>query len=150
MDRRRHAAAVQEQDRLAAAFRDPAELLEERRRERIPGLAAQIDDPHLGHGRADSGRQREPLERQPALRSRCGAAVDRDRALERGALRRHRARVVAGIGLLLVRRVVLLVDDDKPECRDGGEDRRARADDDRCVAGRNPLALVPTFSLGEP
>ena len=44
MERGRDAAAVEQEDRLAAALGDRAELLEQRRRERIAALAAQVDD----------------------------------------------------------------------------------------------------------
>src|SRR5437763_875659 len=46
VQRRRDAAAVQEQDRLATALRDRTELGEQRRRERVAGLAPQVDDAH--------------------------------------------------------------------------------------------------------
>ncbi len=44
VQRGRDTTPVQEKDRLAAAIGDPAELGEERRRERVPGLAAKVDD----------------------------------------------------------------------------------------------------------
>ena len=68
---------------------------------------------------------------RPALGARRRRAVDRDRTLERGALRGDGAGVVARVGLLLVRRVVLLVDADEPEPRQRREHRRAGADDHR-------------------
>ena len=149
VDRRRHPAPVQQQDRLAAALRDPAELLEERRRQRIPRLAAQVDDLHRRHRRRDAAAELEPLEPLPRLRPRRRGAEDRDRAFERRALRRDGARVVARIGLLLVRRVVLLVDADDAERRHRREHRRARTDDDRSLARRDPLALVAPLRLGQ-
>ena len=57
----------------------------------------------------------DPLEPRPALRPRRRAAEERDGALERGPLGRDGARVVARVGLLLVRGVVLLVDADQAE-----------------------------------
>ena len=149
VDRRRQAAAVEEQDRLAALLRDPAELLEQRRRERVAGLATQVDDPDARHRRAEPLAELEPLQPLPALRPRRRAAVDGDRALERGALGRDRARVVARVGLLLVGRVVLLVDADQAEVRHRREDRGARADDDRRLAGDDPLPLVAALRLGQ-
>ena len=80
---------------------------------------------------------------------RRGAAVDRDRALERRALRGDRARVVARIRLLLVRRVVLLVDDHEAEVAHRREDRRAGADDDPRLAARDAVALVAPLGLPE-
>src|SRR5262249_43969370 len=50
MDGRRNAAAVQQEDRLAATPVEALELLQERSGERIPALAPQVDDAH--------GRQR--------------------------------------------------------------------------------------------
>ena len=128
---------------------DAAELGQKRRRERIAALAAEVDDAHARHRRADPGREDDPLERRPALGPRRRAAVDRDRAFEGGALRGHGARVVAGIGLLLVRRVVLLVDDHEPEVAHRREDRRPRADDDPRLAARDPVALVAPLGLPE-
>ena len=96
-----------------------------------------------------SGRKREPLEPRPALGARRGAAVDGDGALDRGALRRDRARVVARIGLLLEGRVVLLVHDDETEPIDGREDGGSRAYDDARRTGRDSLALVTTLRIGQ-
>ena len=57
-------------------------------------------------------------------------------AFERGPLDRDRARVVARVGVLLVRLVVLLVDDDQPETLHRREDGGACADDDPGLAAR--------------
>ena len=46
-------APVEEQDRLASALRDPAELGQERRRERVAGFPAQVDDPNGRQAGAD-------------------------------------------------------------------------------------------------
>src|SRR6185503_9014146 len=87
---------------------------------------------------------------RPALRPRRRRAVHSNRALERRALGRDGARVVAWIGVLLVGGVVLLVDDDQPETGHRREDRRARADDDAGLAARDPLALVAALGVGQP
>ena len=110
------------------------ELGEERRRERVARLAPEIDDPHRRERAREPAAELEPLQPLPALRPRRRAAVDGDRALERGALRGDGARVVARVGLLLVGGVVLLVDADQPERGNRGEDRGAGADDDRRLA----------------
>ncbi len=89
------------------------------------------------------------LEGLPALRAGRRAAVDRDRSLERGPLGRDRPRVVARVGLLLVGRVVLLVDADQAEPGQRREDRGARADHDRRLAGSDPLALVTALCVGQ-
>ena len=80
MERGRNAAAIQEQDRLAALLLDRAEVPEERSRERITGLAAQIDHPHAGQRTTQATAELEALEALPALRPRSRAAVDRDGA----------------------------------------------------------------------
>ena len=138
VDRRCHAAPVEQQDRLSAPLGESAELGQERRRERIAALPAQVDDADARHRRSDPGGENDPLERRPALGPRCGAAVDGNRPLESRALRGDGSRVVARIGLLLVRGVVLLVDDHEPEVAHRGEDRRACADDDPRLATRDP------------
>ena len=149
MQRRGDAATVQHQDRLAAPIRDAAQRLQQRRRERIAGLPPQVDDPHRRQPRTDPAAQLEPLERDPALRPGRRRAVESDRALERRALCGDRARVVARVRVLLVRRVVLLVDDDQPQPAHRGEDGRPRADDDASRAVRDPFTLVAALGLGE-
>ena len=59
------------------------------------------------------------------------------------------ARVVAGIGLLLVRGVVLLVDDDQAQAGHRRKHRRARADADARLAAAQPLPLVAALALAE-
>ena len=127
-----------------------AELGEQRRRERVAGLAAQVDETDRRQLGAEPLAQLEPLEPLPALRPRRRAAVERDSPFERSPLGRDRARVVARIGLLLVRRVVLLVDADQADAVHRREDRRARADDDTRLAGRDPFALVAALCVGQP
>ena len=142
VDRGRDPAPVEQEDRLAAVLGQPPELRQEGRRERVAALAPEVDEADTGQRGADPGREHEVLEARPALRSGRGAAVDRNGSLERRALRCHGARVVARIRLLLERAVVLLVDDDEPEPRDGREHGRARPDDDSGLSARNAIALV--------
>ena len=149
MDRRRDASAIEQKDRLAASLGELAELGEERCRERIARLAAQVDDADERERGADPLAELEPLERRPALRPRRGAAVHGDSAFERGALRGDRPRVVARVGLLLVGGVVLLVDADEPEIRHRREDRGARADHDRGLTRGDSLALVAPLGVGQ-
>ena len=149
MDRRRDTAPVEEQDRPPAAVHQPAERAEERSRERIARLAAQVDEPHGRHRRPDPRRERQAPEPCPALGPRRRGAVHRDRALERRPLGGDRARVVARVGLLLVRGVVLLVDDDQPDAAHRREHRRPRADDDPRLAPRDPVALVAPLRRAE-
>ena len=126
-----------------------AQRAQERRRERVARLASQIDHPHRRQVGADPPAELELLERRPALRARRRRSEHGDGALERRALRRDRPCVVARVGVLLVRRVVLLVDDDQAEAADRGEDRGAGADDDARLAARDPLALVAALGVGE-
>ena len=142
MDRSRDAAPVEEEDRAPSPFLEGGELREERGGERVAGLAAEVDRAHGRHRRADPRREVSPLEAGPALGPRRRAPVDGDSAFEHRPLRGDGARVVAGVKLLLVRRVVLLVDDDEAQVRHGSEDGRAGTDDDACLAARDPLALV--------
>jgi hypothetical protein len=60
---------------------------------------------------------------QHALGPRCGASHHKQRSLLPGAALGNRTGVIAGIALLLVRAVVLLVDDDQPEVVERGEHR---------------------------
>ena len=149
VDRGRQAAPVQEEDRFPAALGDAAQLPEERRGQRIASLAAQVDDLHRRQRGGDAPAELEPLERLPRLRPRRRGAEDRNGSLERRALRRDTARVVARVGLLLVRRIVLLVDADHTERRHRCEHRRPRTDDDACLAGRDAPALVAPLRLRE-
>ena len=66
VQRGRDTAAVQEQDRLPALLLDRAELLQQRRRERIARLAAQVDHPHAGQRAAESSAELEALEPAPS------------------------------------------------------------------------------------
>jgi len=142
VDRRRDTAPVEEQDRPPAAVHQPAERGEERGRERVARLAAQVDEPHGRHRRPDPRRERQAPEPCPALGPRRRGAVHGDRALEGRPLGGDRACVVAGVGLLLVRGVVLLVDDDQPDAAHRREHGRPGADDDPRLAPRDPVALV--------
>ncbi len=142
--------AVEEEDRLPSRLRHPAELGEERRRERVAGLAAQIDDLHGRQRAADAPSELEPLQRGPALRPRRRRPEDRHGAFDGRALGRDRARVVAGIGVLLVGRVVLLVDHDQAEPAHRGEHRRPCPHDHSSLAARDPLTLVAPLGLGQP
>ena len=149
VQRGRDPAAVQEQDRLAPVLGDRPELGEKRRRERVAGLAPEVDEPHGRQAAAEALAQLEPLEALPALRPRRRAPVDGHRAFERGALGGDRARVVAGIGLLLVRGIVLLVHADEAEPAHRREDRRPRTDHDPRVTAGDPLPLVAALGVGQ-
>ena len=68
VERRRDAAPVEEEDRLAASLGELAELGQERCGERIARLAPQIDDAYGRHRRGDAPAELEPFERLPRLR----------------------------------------------------------------------------------
>src|SRR5881392_2451202 len=86
MQRRRDSAPVEEQDRLAAVLGDRAKLGEQRRRQRIAGLAAEVDDPHGRERPGKPAAELEAFERPPALRARRRAPEDRDGAFQRRTL----------------------------------------------------------------
>ncbi len=121
--RRCDAPTVEKQDRLPALLGDLPELPKQRCRQRIPSLVTEIHEADARHRRTDPGTELHPLESSPALGPWGRAPEDGDSALEDGPLGRHRARVVARIGLLLVGRVVLLVDDDHADVTHRGEQR---------------------------
>ena len=147
VDGRSDAAAVEQQDRLASVLLHGAELCEERPRERVAGLPAEVDDADRRQPADEAPSELEPLQPFPALRPGRRGAEDRDGVLERSPLGCDGARVVARVGVLLVGRVVLLVDADHAERRDRREDRRSGANDDRRRPARDPHALVPPFRL---
>jgi hypothetical protein len=147
VERGRDPAAVEQEDRLAAAFREPAELGEQRRGQRVAGLEPEVDDLHPGKRRSDTAAELEPLERLPRLGPWRRRAEDRNRAFEGRALGGNRTGVVARIRLLLVRGVVLLVHADDPERGKRREHGGASPDHDRRLAGHDPLALVTPLGL---
>ena len=149
VERRRDATAVQQQNRLPALLLDRPKLLQERSRERVPGLAAQVDDPHARKRASQPPPQLESVEALPTLGPRRRTAVDRDRALEGSALRGNGARVVARIGFLLVGLIVLLVHADDADVAQRRKDRRTRADDEPRLSSRDALPLVPALCVGQ-
>src|SRR5207302_7319814 len=82
VDRRRHAAPVQQENRPAAALRDAAELPEQRGRQRIAGFTAQVDDLYRRQRGRDPAAELEPLQRLPRIRASRRRAERRDRAIE--------------------------------------------------------------------
>jgi hypothetical protein len=151
---RRVAAAVEEEQRLLAAFDCGLDRAGKRRRDEAAGrrsLAAQIDSLDHRHAlAAETLRQGEAL---------IAAAPGVDLGLERrrrrrqhhrdagdvAAHHRHVAGVVAHAVLLLVGGIVLLIDDNEAEIAVRQEQRRARADNDRnfAVGDRLPGPRTP-------
>ena len=72
----------------------------------------------------------------------CGGAEKQPCALQRTAVFRHIAGVVARGVFRLVRPLLLLVHDDKPQLFQRREHRRAGAQHDMCLAAAQPLELV--------
>ena len=149
MQRGRHAAPVEEQDRLPAPLGDRGQLGQERRRDQVAGFPPQVDDPNGWQLPSEPAAELEPLEALPALGPGRGAPVEHDRSVEGSALRGDRPGVVARVRLLLVRGVVLLVDADHAEVGHGREQRRARADDEGRRPGHDSLSLVAPLRVRE-
>src|SRR5262249_12648915 len=142
VDRRRDTAPVQQQDRPPTSVRDRAELGQEWRGERVAPLSAEVDEPHVWQRGADANGPLQVLQSRPPPGTGRRAAVRRNRPRERRSLRSDGARVVAGVGVLLVRGVVLLVEDDQTDVAHRREQRGPRADDDASGTGGDPIALI--------
>ena len=80
---------------------------------------------------------------------RRGRAQHDDGIRHLGAHHGNVAGVIARRLFLLVRRVVLFVDDDERKIGDRGEDRRARADDHARFAALDAMPLLGAFAVGE-
>ena len=142
VQRRRLAAAVEQQDRAPALVGEAHEARAQRPRERIEAVAAQVDDLDARQVAADARRQRRARQARPALRARRGRAHHERGALEPRALGGDAAGVVARVVALLVGRLVLLVDDDQADVGQRREHGRARAR--RRRARRPPIAASRT------
>ena len=118
------AAAVEQQDRLAAVLGDPAELREQRRRERIAGLAAQVDDPHASASARRAARRARAARAAPS----SPAAASRSRRRRR----RPRARPASP------RRCARRSGGRTPACRTSRAPRRCRSGRGSAPARRRP------------
>src|SRR5204863_3053925 len=119
----RPAAAIEQNDRLLAALLDLAEKIARARMKR-PAYARHPDDLDRRHTEAiDALGQFDPRQPLARLGPRRRAAADEDGARDLGAALGDVARVVTRIAVLLVRRVVLFVDDDQPHVADRRIDR---------------------------
>src|SRR3954470_21864059 len=102
-----------------------------------------VDKLHRRKGEAvDALGEVEPLHPKPALGPRRGAAREKHGAGLLCAPFRDAARVVARIGLLLVRSVVFLVDHDEAEIAKRREHGGARAHAYSSLAAAKALPLV--------
>ena len=79
VERRRDAAPVEQQDRLATALGDRPQLGQQRRRQRVAGLATQVDDRAPAADRRRSGRRARGARASPSSR----AAASRSRRRRR-------------------------------------------------------------------
>ena len=75
--------------------------------------------------------------------------TDAQAALHASPHDRHIPAVVPGRLVLLVRPVLLLVDDDEPELLERREHGGARADDDVHVTAADEMPLIVPFAFGE-
>src|SRR5690606_6261419 len=177
LDEGRVAASVEEQDRLLATLEPLADRGDEGRREDAvdgrmalragvrgragawrAGVGPGSSQVHDAHGLerplfAAHGELEEPVlaahRVAPALERRRRAAEHADGPGESGAHDGDLPGVVAGRVGLLVRRLVLLVDDDGTEVGDGGEDRRAGAHRDPALAAAERAPGVVALAVGE-
>ncbi len=154
-DHGRIAAPVQEQQRLFAPFQAQAQRRHQRRRQAVLGLVAlHVEQGHARqHGVAHGALAQFKL--AVAARARVVPAFERGRGRSQhdgdGQLARaphgQVARRVAQAFLLLVRGVVLLVDDDHLQLRQRGQDGQARAQHDARAAlvGGQPMQHALAF-----
>ena len=159
-DDRRRPAPVEDEDRLLAGRR--VETGQGRgQRPRQQARAGRPPAPRAGRRPRRSGRRRPggPAGRPDRTRrlARPADALDRGRrrpeddrrAGQLGQRDRRVARLEPWRPVALVRRVVLLVDDDQPDIGQGRDDRQPRPDDDVDVAGPDPPPLVGPLALAE-
>ena len=128
----------------------PAELGEQRRRERVAGLAAQVDDPHATAAAPRAARRARAARAapsSPAAASRCRRPRRRPRARPAWpppCVRRSAGRTPACTTASCSSSTQI-----SPSRGTRREDGRARADDDRRLAGDDPLALVAPLRVGQ-
>ena len=139
MQHRRIAAPIEEDEALLTARDALLQRGDQRWRQRRVRAArlrllVHVDKPHLRqHAAADTQRQREPriaafVGALPTLERRRRRPEDDAHRFALAAVNREVTRRVARAFLLLVRRVVLFVDDDEPEPRHRREHREPRAE----------------------
>ena len=146
-------AAVDEHDRLLAALVQAPERGAGPRMQRplAPVAPAHVEDLDRGHRPpVDAAAQLDALELQPALRPRCRRPEDERGTRRGGAAAGNLARVVAGVALLFVARVVLFVDDDQSQAGDRGEDGRTRADAHARLSVSQAMPLVAALPGRQP
>ncbi len=85
----------------------------------------------------------------PGFHRRRGRAEDDRAASQVGPHDGHVPPMVARGGVLLVAAFVFLIDDDQPELPGRGEDRRARADDHRRMAGADLPPVEGPLCVGQ-
>ncbi len=157
-ERRREPAPVHEYERLLAAMQPLGDRAEQCGRQAVPNTFATRR--HEPHDRRQRSRIRATFEHQALVAARVGVheALERWRGAAEhdahapplAAPERRIARVIAHRVLLLVRAVVLLVDDDEVEPRHRGEDRQPRAEHDIGRAFRSLAPIRNPLAFGKP
>src|SRR5579862_5558883 len=140
----RIAATVDEQERLLAALQAVRDGTAEQGGNAVVFICtAARDQPHPRQGRMHGCPLPEPQPRvAPApclcvcLERRRGASQDHRDIAQARTIDREIASVVANAVLLLVRGIVLFVDDDEPQLRQLREDGQAGAHDELRIAAR--------------
>jgi hypothetical protein len=148
-DEVRPSAPVQEDDRLLSPR---AHLLERVTRSLVKRAARRGHADDLDRWERPAVHalgQRQPPQAAPALGPRGGRAGQQHGAALRGAPLGHAAGVVARVALLLVRGIVLLVDDDQPEVGQRREHRGPRPDADARLAAAQPQPLVVALARAQ-
>ena len=159
-ERARMAAAIEEEDRLLAPLETLADAVGQLAREdvlalEVEHLAAHVDDAErghravvdaLGHRVQDVAARLRVLPRLEGGRGRAEHAGDPE---HRGAHDRDVPTVVHRGFALLEGGLVLLVDHDEPQVRQGSEDGRPRTDDHAGLPERHRHPGVEAFAGGK-
>ena len=159
-NRRRESAAIEQNERLLLPRESIAQRLLQGTPENDIGPLLRKFSPHVDDRDL---RQRtivdSPLQHDPrvaashgvvmAFHRRCRRAQDDQRAGSLPSYDGDIPAVIARTLFLLVRGIVLLIDDDEADSIEGREDGRPRANDDVHVTLTNPLPLIMALTRGE-
>ena len=123
---------------------------------RVSGCSGMVVPAHVEHldgwqrPAIDALAQPQPGRVRHRLRAGRRAAEQQHRPVIAGALCRHGPGVVPRIALVLVRGLVLLVDDDQADVGNRREHRRARPDAHPRLAANEPLPFRRALRAGDP
>ena len=155
-ERRREAAAVQEQNGFLLPLQRLLQHFHHRMRECLSGgIALEVIDANGGKLRLKDAvlhfqKLDLPRLRRVVRRDRRRRRAEDDRAVI--DLPHHLGRIASIVARrlpLLVRGIILFIDDDELQMTEGHENRGTRADDDRTLAIGDPLAVVIALALAE-